>query len=831
MAEAKTRPIRLTKSGIVLQDVPYSASEEEIRAAAERAAAASQTIPTSEIMWEQVAQPEDTRTREEILGVAPTEQPTEEETPQGQTTLKGILDSVIRGAGDEAAAASLGALIGSAIPGVGTIAGAGAGLLAKSGTEAVLGLVDLGRNIVSNLTGFEGDIEGMSPEQMWATIFDAAGFERPDTAVEQMFHEAGRGVGDTATMLSGGRAIAARGTGPGGLPIANPSVPQRAAQITTQAPGEQMIGGFTGGFGEEAVAEGARRRNLTGPWAQAAARLGGGIAGDILGSGVLSTPGVHDVNRAARRMEGAGITPTRARNAIQAGREMDVPVYRSDIFPPDTPTAKLRRDMREGIRWGMGTPRVRQEQARLNAVRNELAEFDVHIGDPSVTLTDDMVSEFVGPRQTALNTYVGQKHGALAEIPPDAVVDTSNTINYIDEQIETLTRRGALNTDVNVDQAVTNATAQDLAQNNVYAPTIQKLKRWRAAFQNKGVEDIENLRSQFRQDFSMDRPQGAGFKTEEDRIIDSVYSNLRRDLGESVRQHGGEDAYRAWDEANIHLQNLSRDFNDEALKRLVRRVDESVPIDEALNEKMLADEATGGETMAVSSQPELLRRLVISEDPSLVETVMGRMSPKGQNLAAAAFLEDVVSKSVRNIRDLSPDDFANVVHDEMARRGVILNRDQNERLQALEEILDVTRRASVVAGTPPANPTQAVNTVPGARYALARSIVKHPVFAAIAGVGSLGLGSTLARIYESPAVRDQLLELVSGEADPQKMQRLTLSVLRTVAREYPDLFPEEEEEGTGGVSAEGRAPTEGVSAERRAPQTNREVPATLRGRE
>ena len=658
----------------------------------------------------------------------------------------GVMGAVTRGLGPYAAGAALGAAAGAPIGGVGAIPGAAAGIAATGLAEVV----------TPALTNIANSVLGTSyptPREAWSALFSRLGVAEPDSAAEQIIEQAAGDMGMALSTVGAGQALQA-----GAAPLQQ-TMGRGVGQVLAAEPGRQVAGAAGGAVGAGLARQAAESREL-GPVASGALQLAGAIGGDALASRVPFMPGSRAQQVAQRRMQAANITPEDARRTIAAGEREGVPVFRSDIMPPDTAGAQGMQSFREGVLGGMGGPRAAQQRARNQAVVNVLSEFDVVPGQRSSMITEELAQGFIEPRRNAINRYSTQKREALATVPEGEPIDVSDTVEYLTQQIDDLTRRGSYNADVNIPQTPGASAVVDAQQTNVFQPLIQHLSRYRAAFQNKDINDLEALRRQFGE-FFVPQEGMARVSRPNQGIENEVYRRIRNDIGEAVRRSGGEEAYERWADANRNLSNIQSDLNNDALRSLVRSVDERG-------------------TMAIEANPEVIRRLVSSKDAEVVREVFERLDTTGRNRATAAVMQDIMESATPDIRNVSPNRFANELYDNMERRGVVMTPDQQQRLDGLEVLLDRTRRAETAVNARPQDPGQAVSAIPGARYSLARSISQNPLIGAAAGVGSLGILGAVARRYDSPRVRDMLLDLATSANRPARADEIAKELIRVV---------------------------------------------------
>lgn len=690
----------------------------------------------------------------------------EAEAAQPQTDPAGLAGGFFRGAAPYAAAAGAGAAAGSVIPGLGTAAGAGLGLGSAAVTQIVAPAVT---RFVNNILGTTYE----DPREAARAFFTQMGVPEPDTRAEQLVQDVTNSGAQALGMVSGAGLMAA-----GAPALGAPSTAQGAAQQLAFQPGQQIQGALRAPIGAEAGRRVAEATNM-GPGGTAAMQFLGGMGADASAS-VMPTPGRAATRRAAQSLESENVPVARVRQAIQEGQERGSELLRSDVFPPNTPLGRAFQSMREA--FGTAGVRAEQQMGRNRAINDVLEEFQL---SPGVVqeLSPQMAQDFVSRRRGAFTRYGTQKAEALATVPTDEAIEVPNTVQFIDDQIESLTRRGGANADVNTAVDTGAMTADDVRQRNPNQGLIDTLRQWRAAFQNKNIEDLELNRRDFGNIFIPDEGYGA-LKPREREVVDGLYDNVRRDIGEAVRRNGGEEAYENWADANENLAALQRDLNREVIENLVAplRGQRNVDIDPNTPVELYPDEVQGT-VMRLEQKPELLENIAINGETSDIQTVAPYLSPQGRRTMVSSMIQADLIKATPNIYDVSPSRFSTALSESLNRRRPLMTPEDEKVLDGLQIFLDRTRRSEFVAGRPPDSPLDAAPQVPGVKYTIARQLSSGAGDIIGTAVGGMLTGRNLARAYESPETRDLLLELVETGVESPRSGLIMSSIMRAMANE------------------------------------------------
>ena len=722
--------------------------------------------------------------------------------PLPRTDAAGLASAALRGLGPYAAGAGVGFAAGGP---VGAGLGAASVLITKMLEPAVV-------ETINQATG--GNFQTLGE------YFTSIGLPEADTEAERTLQAAAEGLGDSAGMLGLGMGLGAGIPALGGAQ----STSQGVGRVLTEAPVRDLAGGAAGAAGSEEARQLAEKLNLP-PWLSTIMQVGAGIAFDIMGGSVpgsegnqLTLPTRNQQRTAVDRMGAARIDPTDVRRAVsdgmepaildlmnttgvsrevaeralnessgrmsrflsrfdatdsdvqtlvQAGVDRDVassalanarrrqvPVFTSDAIPPLSPEEQGAQAAREA--FGQGRPRTQQETARRRLVDTALDEFDAAPGNRAL-ITQELSDSFVETRQTAFNTAASNRQAALATVPEDAIIDTSNALAFLDAEIARYSRMGESGVG-NVNATGVVGDGAEVA-GNVFQGRLHRLQQTRNAIENKDRATIENWRRELSDMYK--QTDSAGHQVDEmAQTWNTLYSKLRDDLNEAVRVHGGPEQYERIIQANNTMSDLLSDLNDDALRGLLRRANES--------------------QMVIEAHPETIYRMVNSSDPSVVQNVMSHMTYEGRDQVNAAILDSIATRATRDNRNISSNQFTNLLHQEMDRLKITLAPEQQQRIQGIENLLDITRRSESRLTQQLADTTKGISRIPSGRYTTARFISGNLATGAGIVGGFLLTGRNLSRIYESPQTRDMLLELASGTIEPRRAEALALNIMRTL---------------------------------------------------
>lgn len=502
-----------------------------------------------------------------------------------------------------------------------------------------------------------------------------------------------------------------------GVPVPETTL-ERVVQSGAQA--------LTGAGGMAKVASG-----MTGPIAanlaaQPAQQVAGGIGSGIAGQAAQEA-GIGPAGQFAAALAG-GIAGARVprtgdssavKAAISAAEKAKIKVLTSDTRPPNSFSAKWVQSVGEKIPLaGTGGVRAKQQAQRADAVRNLLRQYGA---DDAAPFSDKVMIDLAGKRSGQISKYSNIKNEVFAKVDDIGTVPVPGASREIDSQISKL---------------------ESLNDPSTYGPVIARLKDFKTAIQNQGTVNIEILRKDLGDSFKS--PDAASVRTTAEKTTGPIYNALRQDIGNFIKENGAPRDFQKWKVANARLSNLIGEAKKGTLKAVLR----------------------SGE-----DRPEDVRRLLFSQKPSEIRLLYKNLTPKGRQNAKVAILQEIAEKSTSK-GEISPDRFSAQVDKFGKSVGVFFSGKDLEQIRGLVKAINLTQRASQANLNPPT----------GVQVAL-------PVGAAVltdilGGYGAgLATGASLgglARLYESPAVRNILLRLpkATGKEEAALMKRL-ISALQT----------------------------------------------------
>lgn len=476
--------------------------------------------------------------------------------------------------------------------------------------------------------------------------------------------------------------------------------PVGAERLATQAP---SIAGR--------VAQGASRllaENAVGSLAANSERDNPEALATDLGTGVVLGGAINQLGRAAgatyRGVRGT-IAPE-AQQAIQFANAADVPLHTTDVLQPNSRVGRMAQTTAENIPFaGTSTMRANQQEARSQLVDEFASRFGEY--DPSIVV-GSLKAKTSGIKRAAGNR-LDQVQSAMAGVN----IQPTRALQQIDDEISSLQKLGKV------------------ADND----TISKLQAYRdeLAAGNVDLQQLSNLRSQFRQDVKGER---VVMPNRSDAAIQRVYKAMTGDIDNSIGQNLGNDTLRRYKQANAVYADEAIKLQNTRLKNVIMKGDLT---------------------------PEVVNNMLFSKNKSEVQNLYRSVGQVGR----AQMRNGIIGKAMEKSGG-SPDQFLRQVNLISNQTGIAFKGRDAAYLKGLKNYLESTKRAGQAGVTTPTGQ----QTIP---FILGIGSATNP---ALVGVGG-GYG-LLARLYESEPARNAMLRLANTPRGSTAFEKALAEVERSV---------------------------------------------------
>nr|WP_233100606.1 lytic transglycosylase domain-containing protein [Enterobacter asburiae] len=476
--------------------------------------------------------------------------------------------------------------------------------------------------------------------------------------------------------------------------------PVGAERIATQAP---TIAGR--------VAQGASRllaENAVGSMAANSEQNDPSALATDLGTGVVLGGAINQLGRVAgaayRGVKGA-ISPE-AQQAIRFANSADVPLHTTDVLQPNSRVGRMAQTTAENIPFaGTSTMRANQQEARSQLVNEYASRFGEY--DPSIVI-GSLKSKTAGIKQAAGNR-LEQVQNAMTGVG----IQPTRALQQIDDEIASLQKLGKVaDTD-----------------------TISKLQAYRdeLAGGNVDLQQLSNLRSQFRQDVKGER---VVMPNRSDAAVQRVYKAMTGDIDNSIGQNLGNDTLRRYKQANAVYADEASKLQNTRLKNVLMKGDLT---------------------------PEVVNNMLFSKNKSEVQNLYNSVGQIGR----AQMRNGIIGKAMEKSGG-SPDQFLRQVNLMSNQTGIAFKGRDAAYLKGLKNYLESTKRAGQAGVTTPTGQ----QTIP---FIMGIGTVTNP---ALLGVGG-GYG-LLARMYESEPARNAMLRLANTPRGSTAFEKALSDVERVV---------------------------------------------------
>ncbi|EPP1042530.1 lytic transglycosylase domain-containing protein [Cronobacter sakazakii] len=561
------------------------------------------------------------------------------------------------------------------------------------------GLAETGRGLLQagiNVANIPAELtDAVTSAAAWAGnklgIGDGTYQPAPRVTTQGLEQDFGLQPGALTTQTSEGRIFAEA------LPYLTPVGIERAA---TAAP---TLAGRIAEGGSRLLAE-----NAMGSLAANSDKNDASALATDLGLGVGLGAAANGVVRAA----GAGyraLTGSMAPEAAQAIRfaeQNNVPLTTTDVIPPRSGVGRAAQTTAEKIPVvGTSGMRAAQQESRSQLVQNFANKFGEY--NPA-EVVNSLKSKTSGIKQAA-GRRLEQVQSAMSGVS----IQPSRAIQQIDDEVARLQKLGGVaDTD-----------------------TISKLQAYRdeLAKGNVDLEQLSNLRSQFRMDVKGDRPV---MPTRSDAAVQRVYRAMTGDIDSAIGQSLGNDVLRRYRQANAVYADEAAKLQNTRLKNVLMKGDLT---------------------------PEVVNNMLFSKNKSEIQSLYNSVGQAGRVQMRNGIIGKAMEKSGG-----SPDQFLRQLNIMSNQTGIAFKGEDAAYIRGLKNYLESTKQAARAGVSTPTG-QQAVPLIIGFGTAI------NPKAAAIgAGYG------LLARMYESKAVRNAMLRLANTPRGSSAFEKAAADVATAI---------------------------------------------------
>jgi hypothetical protein len=518
---------------------------------------------------------------------------------------------------------------------------------------------------------------------------------------------------------------------------------QQAAQALAAGGGSVGLARGIAGVAASPVTREVARQMAAQPVQQLAGSAGAGLAGQV-----AQEEGAGPVGQLAASLAGgvagAGLAGMRtvprvdsaqAGADIQAAKRAGVDLMTSDVIPPRTFVGRTAQQAGERIPLaGTGAVRGGQQAQRIEAVKTVLREFGA---DDAANASDKVMADLARKRSAELGKYSRMKSDVLQSADQFGPVQVGRATQAIDDQIAK-------------QQAI--GTRQSEA-------VVSVLEDFKQAAQGKPMTVLDAVRSQIGKAF--DGQDMATIKDAGTKALQAVYGPLRQDMDDHIRRFGARRDINKWQVANKRLSEMAGEIESTTLRSVLRSGD---------------------------VKPEVVNRMLFSKSPSEVKALYSGLTPQGRANARTAIIAKAADEA-GGMAEISPDRFANSIKKMGDQVGVFFAGDDLAAVEGLARTLQITKRAGEAAAAPPTGVQVAVPLGFGVLVDALGSM-------GAATTGAVTIGG-IARLYESPAVRNLLIKMPKVKRGSAEEAALVKRIVSTIQSQSEQLKQAADDQQSG----------------------------------
>lgn len=744
---------------------------------------------------------------EEVIGRSNTSVPLE----LVANTASGTAGRFVRTNGQTAALTATGALIGSIVPGVGTAIGAGAGYVTGALILPAMDMVTEAANVALG-TNFSNS------QEAWTKLYDKAGIDDAENAVESLLSAAGTGVMDAKSIVNLGKFMQTYGANPKFAP----SVTNFMGTIFASNPGREMAGSVAGQLSATGASEAVKESNLPDSLKATIPIVAGAVGGaagsfipDIKGPGMLSS-----LTERQRVRDQSPAVPDLQRKAIDQAKELGTELSTSDVLADPSfnsagnALATRRRDAGVASKGGTAQRYYDQNAVRSTVVSDAGKKFDVVINDSGRFTQNnkavaqnfldvhkkDVQGSMLGQRDV-IEELTGQKMpeyeyiidpGGIEVIDGKTIVHEPVTmsIDDLDAPYVGANREGFATTNngrpLMVDTEATIAKIQtEIDRLNQISPKrysnlVKDLGQWQDDIKGKDLSQLYSLRKSIGQAYK--NPDLTSVATEAQTFYNKLYNDINEDFIGYIKEHGTNEQYIKYRVNTENLRKLNLKYTDAAIASALRN----------------------GELT-----PTSMTNLLTHPDDEVMKRAVGMLDPDGITAAKTNIMGNMIENSIDGNK-YSGNMFSNQIkqYDPILRQ--IMSPEDMKVLEGNKAFLDSTAFGEAVAtgrstGTQGLNPSKEGAGIGPKISQATRAGMGAPVI--VAGAAGNKLKGAWYRHYEKPAVRDMLLRIDNSSSNTTKVEELSKALVRILRAADDAEASSEVDESTLGAE---RGPNFGI---------------------
>jgi hypothetical protein len=445
------------------------------------------------------------------------------------------------------------------------------------------------------------------------------------------------------------------------------------------------------------------------------------IAGPL---GATLEKGVGAVTNVGRALVGGAKKGplTEAEKVIQAGKEANIPVRTTSVYPPQSWAGKKLEAASDIVPLvGTGGGLVKTQEARQKAAEDFVRQYVPEAESNSAWLQD-------------ITTQVKDKHGKMIEKfgnLKNRVLQRPEYNTIAGQEISIPTPKLTEAIDKKLAEIQPNYETEMQRGPGQFSKMREELLGMRAqAAENKGLNALETVRDTYSKKFVANDPGALDFEN-------LFYPSLKEDMGNFLKSKSPAD-YKKWQIGNQELQTLGKEVKKTSLSSIMNKGD---------------------------IVPESAKNILLSKNASEVEILAKYLDNKGKQSAKSVIVEDMMARSkLKGEESIDPDKFLESLSQRQNQIKTFFSKQEQDAIEGLKRALQATKHSGKYAKSTPLQ--MGIGTLGAAGFG---SLLPGLTQSLMGVAGAVAVGG---RIYQSKAMRDTLVALGRVKQNSTAEQRL-----------------------------------------------------------
>ncbi len=440
--------------------------------------------------------------------------------------------------------------------------------------------------------------------------------------------------------------------------------------------------------------------------------------------GAFLEKGVGAVTNVGRALVGGAKKGpiTEADKIIQAGKEANIPVRTTSVYPPQSWAGKKLEAASDIVPLvGTGGGLVKTQEARQKAAEDFVRQYVPEAESNSAWLQD-------------ITTQVKDKHGKMIEKfgnLKNRVLQRPKYNTIAGQEISIPTPKLTEAIDKKLAEIQPNYETEMKRGPGQFSKMREELLGMRAqAAENKGLNALETVRDTYSKKFVANDPGALDFEN-------LFYPSLKEDMGNFLKSKSPAD-YKKWQIGNQELQTLGKEVKKTSLSSIMNKGD---------------------------IVPESAKNILLSKNASEVEILAKYLDNKGKQSAKSVIVEDMMARSkLKGEENIDPDKFLESLSQRQNQIKTFFSKQEQDAIEGLKRALQATKRSGKYAKSTPLQ--MGVGTLGAAGFG---SLLPGLTQSLMGVAGAVAVGG---RIYQSKTMRDTLVALGRVKQNSTAEQRL-----------------------------------------------------------